>query len=111
MPYFVYILMCADCSYYTGSTADLNKRIYEHQQGIDISAYTFHRRPVQLVWSEEVETYNEALLHEHQIKGWSHVKKEALIRCDFQAIHEIVKHERRQREKKKRSASHRTCTQ
>ncbi len=105
MPYYVYILKCADGSYYTGSAADLGKRIYEHQQGLEPSAYTFHRRPVQLVWNEEIETYNEALLHEHQIKGWSRAKKEALLRGDFQAIHEIVKNERREREKKKRAIS------
>jgi len=85
MSYFVYILKCADGSYYTGSSADLSKRLFEHQQGVQSSAYTFSRRPVELVWSEEVETYNEALLHEHQIKGWSRAKKEALIRDDFQA--------------------------
>ncbi len=106
MPYFVYILKCADGSYYTGSTADLNKRIHEHQEGLEPSAYTFRRRPVKLIWSEEVETYNEALLHEHLIKGWSRAKKEALIRGDFQAIHEIVKSERKEREKRKRTASH-----
>jgi putative endonuclease len=105
MAYYVYILKCSDGSYYTGSTADLSKRIYEHQQGFESSAYTFRRRPIQLIWSEELETYNEALLHEHQIKGWSRVKKEALIRGDFEAIHEIVKGERQEREKKKRISS------
>ena len=102
MPYFVYILKCADSSYYTGSTADLGERFLQHQEGIEPSAYTFRRRPVELVWSEEVDTYNEALLHEHQIKGWSRAKKEALIRNDFQAIHEIVRVERKEREQKKR---------
>lgn len=104
MPY-VYILKCVDGSYYTGSTADLSKRIHEHQNGLEPSAYTFRRRPVVLIWSEEVATYNEALLHEHQIKGWSRAKKEALVRGDFQAIHEIVKSERKEREKKKQTAS------
>jgi len=103
MPYFVYILKCADDSYYTGSTADLSKRILEHQQGVMPSAYTFRRRPVKLIWSEEVETYNEALLHERQIKGWSRAKKEALVRGDFQTIHEIAKSERKERDKKKRN--------
>jgi predicted GIY-YIG superfamily endonuclease len=56
---------------------------------------------VKLVWSEEVATLDEALLHEHQIKGWSRAKKEALTRGEFQAIHEIVKEERKRREKEK----------
>jgi predicted GIY-YIG superfamily endonuclease len=101
MSYIVYILLCVDGSYYTGSTDDMNRRLFEHQEGLSPTAYTFRRRPVKLVWTEEVETLDEALLHEHQIKGWSRAKKEALIRGDFQAIHEIVKDERKRREKEK----------
>ena len=101
MSYIVYILFCADGSYYTGSTHDMQRRLFEHQEGLSPAAYTFRRRPVKLVWTEEVETFDEALLHEHQIKGWSRAKKEALIRGDFQAIHEIVRDERKRREKEK----------
>jgi putative endonuclease len=99
MSYTVYILLCADGSYYTGSANDFSRRLHEHQQGLSPTAYTFRRRPVKLVWSEEVETLGEALAHEHQIKGWSRAKKEALIRGDFQALHEIVYAERKGREK------------
>jgi putative endonuclease len=103
MPYLVYILECADGSYYTGSTADMNKRLQEHDAGMSPTAYTYSRRPVKLVWtSEEVQHYYDALRWEHQIKGWSRAKKQALIRGDFKAIHEIVKDERQQREKKKK---------
>ena len=105
MPYVVYILLCADGSYYTGSANDFNRRLQEHQEGVSPTAYTFRRRPVKLVWSEEVETLDQALYHEHQIKGWSRAKKEALIRGDFQALHEIVRAERKQREKEKRGLS------
>ncbi len=105
MSYIVYILLCSDGSYYTGSTADIQRRLFEHQEGLSPTAYTFQRRPVQLVWTEEVPTLDEALLHEHQIKGWSRAKKEALIRGDFDAIHEIVKDERKWREKEKRKRS------
>ena len=101
MSYIVYILFCADGSYYTGSTHDMQRRLFEHQEGLSPAAYTFRRRPVKLVWTEEVETLDEALLHEHQIKGWSRAKKEALIRGDCQAIHEIVRDERKRREKEK----------
>jgi predicted GIY-YIG superfamily endonuclease len=101
MSYIVYILLCSDGSYYTGSTDDIQRRLYEHQEGLSPTAYTFRRRPVKLVWTEEVATLDEALLHEHQIKGWSRAKKEALIRGDFQAIHEIVKDERKRREREK----------
>ena len=101
MPYTVYMLLCSDGSYYTGSTDDIGRRLFEHQEGLSPTAYTFRRRPVKLVRSEEVETLGEALLHEHQIKGWGRAKKAALIKGDFQAIHEIVREERKRREKEK----------
>ena len=99
MPYVVYILECSDGSYYTGSTDDINKRLWQHEQGVEQFSYTYSRRPVKLVWtSEETEHYYDALRWERQIKGWSRAKKQALIRGDFGAIHEIVKAERKQRE-------------
>ena len=102
MPYRVYILLCADDSYYTGSAADVEKRVWQHQEGVSKEAYTFTRRPVKQIWvSEEVAKYSDALRFERQIKGWSRAKKEALIKNEFDAIHEIVKNERKQREKKK----------
>jgi hypothetical protein len=55
---------------------------------------------VELVWYEIVESYPEAFQWEHQIKGWSRAKKEALVRGDIEGIHEIVKAERKSREKK-----------
>ena len=104
MPYYVYILECSDGSYYTGSTNDISRRVLEHEQGFSPTAYTYKRRPVKLVWGEQTETYHEALVHEHQIKGWSRAKKQALIRQDWNAIHEIVQAERNRREKEKRES-------
>ena len=101
--YFVYILKCSDDRYYTGVTNNLEKRINEHQSGI-IEGYTSSRLPVKLVFSERFSDINQAINFEKQIKGWSRAKKQALIRGEFDAIHEIVKAERKQREKiKKRS--------
>ena len=106
MPYRVYILLCSDGSYYTGSAADVEKRVCEHQDGVMQTSNTYTRRPVKLIWaSEEVERYSDALRFERQVKGWSRVKKEALMRNEFNAIHEIVKIERRQREKNKKRNS------
>lgn len=101
MPFYVYILKCVDGTYYTGSTNNLSHRLYEHQNGADSESYTSNRRPVELVWSEEVSALGEALNHEHQIKGWSRAKKEALIQNDFDLIHETVKSARKKREGKK----------
>jgi putative endonuclease len=103
MPYIVYILECSDGSYYTGSTDDITKRLWHHEQGVEVSSYTYPRRPVRLVWtSEETQHYYDALRWERQIKGWSRAKKQALIRGEFDAIHEIVKAERKKREQRKK---------
>jgi predicted GIY-YIG superfamily endonuclease len=103
MPYIVYILECFDGSYYTGSTDNINKRLFQHQQGVEAASYTYTRRPVTLVWaSEETQHYYDALRWERQIKGWNRKKKEALIRGDFDAIHEIVQAERKERERNKK---------
>jgi putative endonuclease len=107
MPYRVYILLCADGSYYTGSAANVEARVVQHQEGVYPESYTFGRRPVKLIWcSDEVKRYSEALAFERQVKGWNRAKKEALIRGDFGQIHEIVKAERKRREKIKKKPSH-----
>ena len=80
MSAFVYILRCADGSYYVGSArgATLDKRVGEHQGG-EIDGYTSTRRPVTLVFSEQFDRITDAIAAERRIKGWSRVKKEALI--------------------------------
>ncbi len=98
---FVCILKCADGSYYTGSTSDLEMRLAQHQIGY-FKRYTSSRLPVELVWQQDFATEHEAFVCERQIKGWTRAKKEALIRGDFDAIHGIVKQERKRREAKKR---------
>ena len=86
---FVYILKCADGSYYTGHTDDLEKRISEHSTG-EYCEYTQSRLPVNLMFSQEFFARWEALSSERRIKGWSRAKKEALIRGglgrDFQIV-------------------------
>jgi putative endonuclease len=80
---------------------DLSKRLLQHETGVDPSTYTYSRRPVKLVWCEELNTRKDAFALERQIKGWNRKKKEALIRHDFGAIHEIVHEEWVRREKRK----------
>jgi len=100
---WVYILKCADGSYYTGSTTDLERRLAEHRLGV-CDGYTKSRLPVELVWCEELPTAHDAFLCERQVKGRSRAKKEALIRGDWDGIHEIVKAERKERERQKRAS-------
>ena len=84
-PFFVYMLRCADQSYYVGHTDDLERRIGQHQAG-DVEGYTRQRRPIELVWAQETATREEALAAELRIKGWARAKKEALIRGDWKAV-------------------------
>jgi putative endonuclease len=86
----VYILRCADNSYYTGHTDNLAHRLAQHESGEITSCYTFSRRPVCLVFSQECASRAEALAAEMQIKGWRREKKEALIQGDWEEISRLA---------------------
>ena len=92
MSAFVYMLRCADGSYYVGSTRgeSVEKRVGEHQNGT-YPGYTSRRRPVTLVWSEHFENPTEAVLTERRLKGWSRAKKEALIRDDWPTVQALAR--------------------
>ena len=90
MSFTVYILRCADSSYYTGHTDNLEQRIGEHQNGL-CGGYTASRLPVELVFSQECTTREEALTAERQIKGWSRKKKEAMMRGDWAEVSRLAK--------------------
>jgi predicted GIY-YIG superfamily endonuclease len=87
---FAYIVRCSDDSYYTGSTRNLELRIWQHNNGDDGATYTRHRRPVVLVWFAEFEHIGAAFAVEKQIQGWSRAKREALIRCEYDALPELA---------------------
>ncbi|WP_343523168.1 GIY-YIG nuclease family protein [Pedobacter sp.] len=84
--YFVYILECADKSYYVGVTNDLGVRIVQHNDGEDVLAYTFTRRPVLLKYYLRFDQIEDAIAFEKQLKGWSRKKKEALFNEDWDEI-------------------------
>jgi putative endonuclease len=87
-----YILLCADGSYYTGTSRsdDLETRVSQHNHGW-FGGYTAKRRPVVLVYSAHFESIVEAIAYERQVKGWSRAKKEALIVSDFEALQRLSK--------------------
>ena len=89
--YFVYILLCNDGSYYTGVTNNLERRLYEHESGLDPKSYTFSRRPLKLVFSEYFVDINQAIALEKQVKGWNRKKKEAIIRGNWELLPELSK--------------------
>ena len=82
MSFWTYILRCADGTYYTGHTDNIDRRYAQHQSGA-LTGYTHDRRPVELAWSENFQTRAEALDAEQRIKNWSRAEKEALIAGDF----------------------------
>lgn len=90
-PFWVYILRCADGSYYTGHTDELERRVAQHEQGEIPACYTLTRRPVSLAFSQEFETREEALAAEQQIKGWGRKKKEAMMRGDWIEVSRLAR--------------------
>jgi len=89
---FVYMLRCADGSFYIGSATgeDLTLRIAQHQAGT-FPGYTALRRPVELVWSEHFDRITDAIATQRKIKGWSRAKKSALIKGDWDSLQQLSK--------------------
>ena len=88
-PFYVYLLRCADGSYYCGQTDSLETRLQQHEVGE--YAYTATRKPVELVWHGEFESRHAAIAFEQRVKGWSRAKKEALIVGDWGRIRKLAK--------------------
>src|SRR5690606_17861767 len=84
--YFVYILKCSDGLFYTGITDDISRRYAEHQNGLNKSAFTYRRRPVQLVFQQEFNDVLQAIHFEKKVKKWSAQKKLALIKGDYDLL-------------------------
>ncbi|HXZ01022.1 MAG TPA: GIY-YIG nuclease family protein [Stellaceae bacterium] len=89
MSAYLYILRCADSSYYVGTTrASLEERLAQHNAGT-FDGYTARRRPVILVFQEHFDRITDAIAAERQVKGWRRDKKEALIRGDYDALRRL----------------------
>lgn len=76
--YFVYILQCKDKTFYIGTTNDVQKRLEAHNSGKG-AKYTKIRRPVELLYFEDVETKSNALKRERELKKYSRTKKEQFL--------------------------------
>ena len=87
---FMYIILCDNETYYTGSTKNLKKRYSEHVSGKG-SNYTKKYPPVELVYVEEFDRVEDAFKREKQIQGWSRKKKEALIAGDTSTLKKLAK--------------------
>lgn len=89
--YYVYILKCVDDTYYTGLTNNLGRRLSEHDWGRNPDAYTYNRRPLELVFAAEFTNPYVAIEREKQFKNWSRKKKEALIEGRFEDLPNLAK--------------------
>jgi putative endonuclease len=80
--------ICADGTYYVGSHRgpDPGVRVGQHNAGLDPKAFTYRRRPVELVWAGDFQFITDAIAFERQLKGWSRAKKEAVIRGDWNSL-------------------------
>ena len=84
--YYVYIIKCFDDSYYTGITNNLDLRFQQHQSGYNKDCYTYKRRPLLLEFYQEFNDVLQAIYFEKKIKGWTRVKKQALINGDYDML-------------------------
>lgn len=85
---YVYIIRCKDGSLYTGITNNLERRFTEHLIGKN-TFYMKYNQPIEIVYKEEFNNILDAEKREKQIKGWTHNKKEALIRNDLQLLKKL----------------------
>lgn len=76
--YYCHLLECSDGSFYAGVSDDPARRLKEHNAG-KAAKYTFSRRPVTLVWTEQHPDLRSALRREARLKRWSHTKKAQLV--------------------------------
>ncbi len=79
--HYIYILECRDHTYYTGYTNCIDERLKKHQNG-KASKYTRGRRPVKLIYFEELESKSLALKREINIKKLTRLQKQKLIKKD-----------------------------
>ena len=78
--YYLYILLCADKTLYTGITTDLKRRIVEHNSAKLGARYTSSRRPVKMVYSKKFKNRSAASKEEARIKKFKKSKKLELIK-------------------------------
>ena len=90
MPAHFYILRLQSGHLYAGATRDLDQRLKDHRAG-KACRTTKLDPPAELAYSEEYDSWEEALQRESQVKRWSAKKKQALIDGDLDSLHELAK--------------------
>ncbi len=77
-PWYFYLARCADDSLYAGICVDLEARFEKHNTGKG-AKYTRSRRPVELVYHEQLESHSAALKREVEVKKWRREQKQQLV--------------------------------
>jgi len=85
----MYILECADGSFYTVSTNDLEVSLLQHQRG-EGANHTKKRLPIKLIYCEAYDRVDDAFYREKQVQGWGRKKKEALIKGNPELLPELA---------------------
>ena len=90
---WVYILECADGSYYTGLTKQVEPkaRVWEHNNKTYREAYTSTRLPVRLIHAEHFELITDAIETERKLKKWNRAKKEAYMNGNWSKLQKLAK--------------------
>lgn len=83
MNYFTYIIECKNNKYYVGHTNSVSQRFNRHllKQG---AKFTKQNKPIKVVWYQRFNNELDAVKREKQLKGWSRIKKENLIKGIWQ---------------------------
>ena len=90
--WYVYLLHCADGSYYTGITTDLRRRLQEHNTDSRKAAkYTRARRPLEMVYFELCQSRSEAGVREYAIRKLPRSKKIELAESMAEDFREVVR--------------------
>jgi putative endonuclease len=93
MPYYVYVLLCDDGSFYTGYTRNVNSRMRLHVNGRG-ARYTRIHKPKRLVYTEEFGSRAEAMKRERRLKTMRHDQKSRLIKSKSRAVRKMRRRKR-----------------
>lgn len=84
------MVLCSDGSIYTGLTNNMDRRLQEHNHGINDNAYTAKRRPVKLIFFQHFMQFEQAEQFEKRLKKWSRQKKLALADENFEKLKQLA---------------------
>jgi len=80
--WYVYLLLCEDCSFYTGCSNNPKRRFLDHKNGKG-GRYTKLHKPVKILYTEQLPDKSAALKRELQIQGWSRGKKIKILKLNI----------------------------